>query len=133
MSASSYREALQSFLEDTVIPAYLNYQLPQTPPTFGEFPYITYTVNIPEGCNTVNQSFTAWFYNGPGADAAQDRANFQDLIQQAIPPEGLSLKYGENGRADIYRGGVSWMRDFQDYVEKNIIGVKVTLFIRIFE
>lgn len=133
MSVSAYREAFQSFLADLGLPAYLTYQLPQTPPTREEFPYITYSMKIPEGCDNVNQSFIAWFYNGPGADAAQDRANFQDVVQQAIPPEGYTLKYGENGRADLYRGGVSWLWDFQDYVDKNIIGVKVTLFIRIFE
>lgn len=134
MSVRAYREALQSLFTDTFgLPAYLSYQLPQEPPTYTEFPYITYAVNFPEGCQNEYQPFIAWFHNGPGGDATGERADFEDAVQAAIPPEGITLRYGDNGVAQVYRGGTVWMHDFQDYVDKNIIGVKVTLMIRLYE
>lgn len=130
---SDYREAFQAFLTGLGMPAYLNYQLPQTPPVLDEFPYITYALKVPEGCENVTQTFVAWFHNGLGEDATQDRADFEDVLQGAIPPEGLTLQYGENGIASIFRGGAGWLWDFQDYVDKNIIGVKVSITVRIYE
>lgn len=133
MSMDGYHKGLQGFLEQFGYPVFLQGQVPTNNNNIPlQFPFVVYKPVMGEGCTTATQTFFAFFRRQVGTNANEERDSFIDDVKEAIPAEGIYLDYSD-GRASVFRGGNRFVQFYDDPVNKDIIGVRVSVEIRFYE
>ena len=133
MSMTGYHKGLQEWLEQFGYPVFQQGQVPTDNNNIPlDFPFIAYKPLMGAGMTTLNQTFFAFFRRRAGENANKERDDFIDDLKVALPAEGIYLDYSD-GRASVFNGGNRFIQFYDDPVNKDIIGVRVSVEIRFYE
>lgn len=120
MSMKETHKALYSFWSQFGVKAYLSGEVP----TDALFPYITF--NVEEGSFGTATFLTAFTWHKTKSYNVE-RTNLLDLIRQAIPESGTTLKLdNDKGLLKLERNTATFMSYYDDADDKEVKGSRIS-------
>ena len=118
------KQVLQAFWAQFGIPAYLTDDVP----TDAALPYITYEVSLSAfNGSTVQTAFVWCDRESPYGNLW--RTQMMDDIETAFPVGGLMVAV-DDGYIILYRNTADFLKDWQDPVDANVLGVRVSYIVQ---